>query len=182
MKRELRKSLKIIEGTKVDVNLPIIKISGPKGSVEKKFKITKGISIEKKDNEIIIAHEKATKKEKKLIGCIAGILNSLMKGVNEEYEYEVMICAAHFPMTVKIEGNRLLIKNFFGENKDREIKIPTGAKVSIHGDIIKITSPDKELAGLTASALEGATRLTTKDRRIFQDGLWIVKKQKGKQR
>ncbi len=182
MKKEIKKILKITEGTQVEIDLPIIKISGPKGIVEKKFKITKGIIIEKQGDEIIITHEKATKNEKKLIGSIVGILNSLIRGVNEEYEYEVMICAAHFPMTVKVEGNKLIIKNFFGENKDREIKIPVGARVSIQGDIIKILSPDKELAGLTASTFEGATRLTTRDRRIFQDGLWIVKKQKGKQR
>lgn len=179
MKKEIKKIIEIEEGITVNVNMPVITISGPKGTVEKTFR-TKAINVEKKDNQIIVGHPNATKKEKKLIGTIASHITNMLKGVKEEYLYELQICSVHFPMTVKVEGNKLIIKNFFGENKDREVSFKPGVKVSVQGEIIKITSPSKESAGETASLFEGATRLCSKDRRIFQDGLWIITKCKGR--
>jgi len=179
MKKEIKKIIEIEEGINVDVNMPVVKINGPNGSVEKTFR-TKAINVEKKDNQIIVGHPNATKKEKKLIGTIASHITNMLKGVKKDYVYEVQICSVHFPITVKLEGNKLIIKNFFGENKDREVSFKPNVKVSIQEDIIKITSPNKESAGETASLFEHATRLSSKDRRIFQDGLWIITKQKGK--
>ncbi len=179
MKKEIKKTIQIPEGVQADINLTTVKISGPKGTVEKEFK-TKIIKIEKEDRKIIIKKEKANKKEKTLIGTIESIINGMIKGVQEEYLYEIQICSVHFPMNVKLEGNKIVIKNFFGENKDRIVNLPKGVKVKIDGDIIGITSPDKELAGNTATLCEQSTRLTKRDRRIFQDGLWIITKQKGR--
>lgn len=179
MKKEIKKAIEIENGIDVDISMPIIKITGPKGTVEKTFR-TKAINIEKKDNQIIVWHPKATKKEKKLIGSISSHIVNMLKGVKEEYTYELQICSVHFPMTVKVEGNKLIIKNFFGENKDREVSFKPGVKVVVQGDIVKVTSPSKELAGETASLFEGLTRLSSRDRRIFQDGLWIITKRKGR--
>ena len=79
-------------------------------------------------------------------------------------------------MTVKVKGKKLEIKNFLGEKVPRIADIVNDVDVKIEGDEIIITSANKEAAGQTAGNFEKATRITNRDRRIFQDGLWIIQK------
>jgi len=82
----------------------------------------------------------------------------------------------HFPMNVKAEEKKIIIKSFLGETTVREAAVLDGVKVDISGNKIVVTGPDIEATGQTAANLEKATRLTGRDRRIFQDGIFITKK------
>jgi len=88
------------------------------------------------------------------------------------------IAYVHFPMTVELdEGkNQITIKNFLGEKKPRICKLIKGADVKIDGKVITVESHNKEIAGQTAANLEKATFVKGKDRRKFQDGIYIVEK------
>ncbi|UZE93645.1 MAG: 50S ribosomal protein L6 [Candidatus Pacearchaeota archaeon] len=181
MKKKITKIIKIPEKTEIKLELPKIVVSGPLGSIEKKFKF-KRIQIKKENNEMIIEHEKATKKDKKIINTMASLVESMIRGVNEGYEYKLQICSTHFPISVKIdkEKNLLVIKNFLGENKDRIVRLLPEVDIKIQGDIISINSVNKELAGQQAADIEVVSRIKRRDRRVFQDGIWIIKKEKGR--
>jgi len=79
-------------------------------------------------------------------------------------------------MNVKIVDDKIIIKSFLGETTERVAKIASGAKVDIKGSKITVSSENIESAGQTAANLEKATRLTGRDRRIFQDGIFITSK------
>jgi len=79
-------------------------------------------------------------------------------------------------MNVKIDGDRVIIKSFLGETTQRIAKILSNASIDIKGNKITVSSNDIEAAGQTAANLEKATRLTGRDRRIFQDGIFITAK------
>ena len=79
-------------------------------------------------------------------------------------------------MTVKKEGNKAIIKNFLGEKVDRVAELLPGTEVEINKNEILIKSVDKELAGQTAANFETATKIKGRDKRIFQDGVYIIKK------
>ena len=100
----------------------------------------------------------------------------MIKGVGEDFVYELEICNVHFPMNVKADGNKITIKSFLGETTVRESRIMPNVKVDIKGSQITVSSYDIEAAGQTAANLEKATKLTGRDRRIFQDGISITKK------
>ena len=100
----------------------------------------------------------------------------MIRGVNEGFTYELKICSGHFPMTVKKEGEEVVISNFLGEKIPRKSKIIQGVDLEVKGDMIIVKSPDREKAGQTAANLEKATFIKKRDRRIFQDGCYIVSK------
>ena len=181
MKKEIKKIIKIPEKIEIKLEVPKMIVNGPKGSIEKTFKI-KDITIKKENSDVIITHKKASRKDKKLVNTIAAHIVAMIKGVNEGYEYQLQVCSTHFPTSVKVdkEKNILVIKNFLGENKDRIVKIREGVEVKIEGDKIKINSVNKELAGQQAADIEIASRIKKRDRRVFQDGIWIIKKEKGR--
>ena len=77
---------------------------------------------------------------------------------------------------VEKKNNLLKIKNFFGETKERTAKLLEGVDVKIEGDILTVESCDIEKAGQTAANIEASTRVKKKDRRIFQDGIFIISK------
>lgn len=172
--RRLRKEITIPTGVNVEV-AEFITVTNKNFHVKKKLTYPTLI-ITKNENKIIIEPKVYTKREKKIINTFKSHLLNMIKGVQEPYEYRVKICASHFPMTVTMEGKKLIVKNFLGEKVPRKADILENADVKIEGDLITITSPDKETAGQIAANFEQSTRITNRDRRVFQDGLWITKK------
>ena len=175
MKKEFIQTIKIPEDVDVEIAGNMLKVKGKEGENTREFK-TDRLIFEKNNDEIIIGDKKATKKEKKMINTIKAHIKNMIKGVQEKFEYKLKICYNHFPFTVEVKGNEAIIKNFLGEKIPRKLKIPNGVDVKMEKDIIHIRSHNKELAGQAAANFETATRIRLRDRRVFQDGLFIIEK------
>jgi large subunit ribosomal protein L6 len=175
MNKDLERIIKIPEGIEVIVDKNNVTVKGNGKEIFKEFDIYK-ISLTSKDGNVTIGAKGATRRESKMIGTIWAHINNMIKGSQEDYIYKLEICNIHFPMNVKIEGDKIVIKSFMGETTQRISKILPGVKVDIKGSEITVSSHDIEAAGQTAANLEKATKLTSKDRRIFQDGIFITNK------
>ena len=175
MKKEIFQEIEIPEGIEAVIEGNMIKIKGPQGENRKKFNTT-NLVFEKKDNKIIIGSKKATKKEKKMMNTIKAHIKNMISGVQKKFEYELKICFSHFPASVEIKGNEALIKNFLGEKTPRVVRLPEGIDIKLEKDIIKISSADREIAGQAAADFEVATRISKRDRRTFQDGIFMITK------
>lgn len=175
MKKELYQEIEIPKGVEATIEGSVLTVKGPEGENKKTFNVN-NLDFEKKDNKIIIGNKKSTKREKKMMNTIASHIKNMIKGVQEKFEYKLKVCFSHFPMTVEIQDNKALIKNFFGEKIPRKVEIPAGVDVKIDKEIITVISSNKELAGQTAANFESATRISKRDRRIFQDGIFITNK------
>lgn len=134
------------------------------------------VKINVSGKEIIFLCEKANKKDVSEIKAQVAHFKNIFLGLNERFTYELEVCNVHFPMTVKVDGSKLIINNFLGEKVPRSANILPGVEVKIEGSKIKISSADIEKAGQTAANIEKASKVTEKDRRIFQDGIFITKK------
>jgi large subunit ribosomal protein L6 len=150
-------------------------IEGPRGTVSKVLKNNLA-EVELKGNELIIKARKENRRGKCVMNTFKAHVNNLIKGVQQGFKAKLRICYAHFPITVKIQGSDLIIENFGGEKVPRKAKIMPGCEVKIDGSKITVTGNNKELIGQTAANIELATKVKNKDLRVFQDGIWIIKK------
>lgn len=175
MRREIFQEIEIPEGVEANIDGSSITIKGNKGENKRTFNVT-NLSFEKRGNKIIVGNKKATKKDKRMMNTIQAHIKNMIKGVQEKFEYKLKVCFNHFPITVEVKGNEGIIKNFLGEKTPRKLKIREGADVKVDKDIITIISTDKETAGKIAADFERATWIRMRDRRVFQDGIFITTK------
>ncbi|MFH1511169.1 MAG: 50S ribosomal protein L6 [Candidatus Woesearchaeota archaeon] len=152
-----------------------IRAKGPGGEVARKIDDPQ-VEAKVEDSRIIITCKGTSKREKRKIGTWVSHIKNMCKGAAEPCIYRLKICSGHFPMTATTTDKEFTVKNFLGEKVPRKVKIKTGSKVRIEGDIVIVESPDKELAGQTAADIEKLCRIVNKDSRIFQDGIWIIEK------
>ena len=178
MKKNYSTLIQIPDGLEVAVDNNKIKVKGSKGELQRNF-LNPRILIIKLDNSIKIECKKDVKfakKDKMFINTYRAHIKNLFNGVKEEYTAKLKICSGHFPMNVSIDANNLIIKNFLGEKIPRKTQINKNVRVQIQGDEIIVIGIDKDLVGQTAANIEQATRITNRDRRVFQDGCFIIKK------
>ncbi len=177
MKKDLKVEVEIPKGMELEIVERTVKVKGEKGELEERFDLGK-VEVSKEEGKFIVGADKATKREGKMIGTIAGKVRNMVKGLKEGFVYKLKICASHFPMTVAVEGNKVVVKNFLGEKIPREGKILEGVEVEIKGEEITVKGIDKEKVGQTTANIEGITRKKGKelDRRVIQDGIYLVEK------
>lgn len=167
--------VEIPKNVEVQIDRGLIKIKGSKGNLERRF-LDPSITIEKKDNFVVFSTKKMTRKEKRIMNTFIAHLNNMFKGVTGGFQYKLKVCSGHFPISVIIKGNVVEISNFLGEKIPRRTYVLDGVTVKIDGDIVLVDSIDLEKAGTTAARIEQATRITNRDRRVFQDGIYIIQK------
>jgi large subunit ribosomal protein L6 len=174
-KLNLKDEITVPEGIGVTIVAPLIKVSGPNGDLERRMSHPM-IAITSSEGKITFELKNGTKREKMMMKTFEAHLKNMIAGATENYTYRLRVCSSHFPMTVTKEGNKITVKNFLGEKVPREAKIPEGVEVDVKGTEITVTGPSKEKTGQAAANIERSTRLTNKDRRKFQDGIYITEK------
>ncbi len=175
-KKNLTKEILIPEGITITIAERIVTVKGA-AEISKKI-TTKRLSAEIKEGKVILKPnvKKPSKTEKKLINTLNSHIKNMIQGVNTPYVYKLKICSSHFPMGVALKGQEIEVTNFIGEKVPRILKIKDNTEIKIDGDIITISSPDKELAGQVAADIEKMVKRTKFDRRIFMDGIYIIEK------
>ncbi len=175
MKKQLSQTLQIPEGIECTYKEDILNCK--KDQLELSHKIhAPTINLKITDKQIEIVCEKGNKLDYKKLMTFKAHINNIFRGLTENFIYKLEICNVHFPMTAKAEGDKLAINNFLGEKVPRYAKILPNVEVKIEGNQITITSHDKEAAGQTAANFEQATKVKGRDRRIYQDGIFITEK------
>ncbi|MBU4374127.1 MAG: 50S ribosomal protein L6 [Euryarchaeota archaeon] len=172
---ETKKTIGIPQGVNVAIDNMNVSVSGPQGQLERELWYP-GIVIKKIDSEVVVETNFGRREQLAMLGTFESHLKNMITGVSKGYEYTMKVVYSHFPIQLKVEGNRVLISNFLGEKKARKANILGNTKVTIKGDQVVISGINKEDVGQTAANIRTATKIRRLDPRVFQDGVYLVER------
>jgi len=150
-------------------------VSGPEGEVRRRLWYP-DVDVSVEDGSVVIESPNDNAKTAATMGTFESHVENMFHGVTEGWEYRMEVVYAHFPMQVNVEGDEVLIENFLGEKAPRRTTLRGDTQVQVDGEEVVLTGPSKEDVGQTAAAIEQLTRVTDKDTRVFQDGVYITQK------
>ncbi|MGQ3329073.1 MULTISPECIES: 50S ribosomal protein L6 [Halorubrum] len=153
-------------------------VEGPNGSVTRRLWYP-DVEVTVEDGVVAIASENDDAKTNATVGTFESHVANMIHGVTDGWEYTMEVYYAHFPMQVTVEGDEVVIENFLGERAQRRTPIRGDTDVQIDGETVTLSGSDKEAVGQTAADIEQLTKVTDKDTRVFQDGVYIVEKPTG---
>ncbi len=164
-----------VSGVDLNISENTITVKGKEGELKTEIKYP-FLQINLDGTTLHVDADRDIAYQKAIAGTLAAMVRNMVKGVNEKYTAELELIYMHFPATVKVSGDKLIVENFVGERKPREIKLPKDVEVKVTGTKIKVSGIDKYLVGQVAGTIESKIQIKNKDRRVFKDGIFITKK------
>ena len=155
----------------------VVTITGPKGSLNRQFNST-SVAIHQEGGALIVRADLPRRKTKALAGTWNAHLNNMVKGVTQGFTYNLKAFYSHFPMTLEVKGREFVVNNYFGERVPRRADILSGVDVKVNNKVeVVVTGIDKENVGQTAANIERCVVVKNRDRRVFQDGIYLLSKE-----
>ena len=155
-----------------------VTVSGPKGTLERTFPEPQ-TRLRIEENELIVTTHINRKRSRALVGTAIAHVRNMLTGVQFGYEYEMKVVYSHFPITVETKGDIMVIKNFIGERGVRKARLIGDVQVKIQEDDIFVSGIDIEHVSQSAANIQQACKIRDKDRRVFLDGIYVIRKRKG---
>jgi large subunit ribosomal protein L6 len=172
---KIESTIAVPGGVSVSQDGNTIKVKGPKGELSRNFAHPR-VKIVIGKEEVNVSCEYPRVKEKAMVGTYLAHLRNMFRGVTDGYTYHMKVVFSHFPMKVVVKGTHVQIDNYMGGKDPRFADIVGQTTVKVNGADVTITGNDIEACGQTAANIEKATSRRGFDRRIFQDGIYIVHK------
>jgi len=159
----------------VEISGPIVKVTGPLGSITKDLSKSR-VKVAKLDGKVEISTDIKGRRGKAITGAVAKKISNMMRGVTVQYRVNMKLVFSHFPPAMEAQGGVFSVKNFMGERVPRKVPIPDGVKVEVNGQDITVTGMDIESTTQFAGSVENATATKGKDQRIYLDGIYVQSK------
>jgi len=143
-----KKPIEIPKGVTITKNGSSIKVKGPKGELERK--VHSNISVEIKDNELIVTRPDDTKENKALHGLTRALIQNMVDGVLNVFTKTLDIVGVGY--RAELKGKNLLLNIGFSHPiyfvPPEEIVLQTPAQTQI-----VISGIDKQLVGMVAAKI-----------------------------
>jgi large subunit ribosomal protein L6 len=170
-----RVEIEIPDDVTAEVDHLDLTVEGPEGSVSRRLWYP-DVSVSVEDDAVVVTSDADDAKTLSTVGTFESHVENMFHGVTEGWEYQLEVHYSHFPMQVEVEGDEVVIQNFLGEKAPRRTPVRGDTEVSVDGEEVTLNGPSIEDVGQTAADIEQLTRVTDKDTRVFQDGVYIVDK------
>ncbi len=152
MSRFSKIPVKIVEGVKIEVQDTLIKVIGPKGTLERKFPNIVEITI--KDGELTVNSKEVSKFGDSIQGTIRSHIVNMVKGVTEGWNKKLELVGTGF--RAELKGNDLVLTVGFSHTVT--ITAPVGIKFGIEKNVITIDGADKEVVGAISAKIKAVRK------------------------
>lgn len=144
--------ISIPSGVTVTLKDNVVTVKGPKGELSQE--VNPAISVEVKDNELILTRNSDEKQERAYHGLYRSLLNNMVVGVSEGYRKELELVGVGY--RASNQGN--LIELSLGYSHSIFIQLPAEVKVETKSErnknpLILLESCDKQLLGVICSKI-----------------------------
>jgi large subunit ribosomal protein L6 len=139
--------VEIPEEVKVKIEGKTIKVSGPKGELERE--IPREVSVSSRDDEVIVEPKSKSKLARSLYGTMRAHIKNMIKGVKEGWTKELEMVGTGYRASVS--GNKLVLT--IGFSHPVEIEAPEGISFNVEKTNITIEGIDIEKVGEMAAKI-----------------------------
>ncbi|NNM36162.1 MAG: 50S ribosomal protein L6 [Nitrosopumilus sp.] len=175
---EFKDQVDIPEGVTVSVNKHMVSFVGPLGKTHKSFRSIP-VKVEVSEGKVLLTAINHKKRDYAILHTARSIIRNICEGLVTGYTIKMKIVFSHFPITVKVEGKKVLIENFQGERAPRSTFIVGNTKVVPKGEDVILTGEVWTDITQTAANIELRSKVKNKDHRVFLDGIYVFEKKKG---
>jgi large subunit ribosomal protein L6 len=175
---EISKTIQVPDGVEVSLTGKKVTVKGEKGALTRDFS-SATVSIDTEGKNVRVWAEWPRKKEAALVGTIHSHIQNMISGVQKGFTYRLKIVFSHFPISVKTQGNLVIIENFTGERRERKAKILGNVKVKIESEDVVVQGLNLEEVSQTAANIQQSTKVKRKDPRVFLDGIYVYERNEG---
>lgn len=148
MSRIGKMPIPVPSGVKVDIKGTHIKVTGPKGSLERD--IRPEISCSEEDSQIICTPKGTSKRVMAFWGMTRSLINNMVVGVDKGFQKELLVEGVGYRANLAQSTLTLNV----GYSNPVEFILPAGVSAEVDKDNkITVSGIDKELIGLTAARI-----------------------------
>lgn len=147
MSRVGKVPIEIKDGVTVSVDGSKIKVSGPKGELERN--IVKQLSVEVKDNQVLITPKKENRESRRLHGLFRTLIFNMIIGVSEGFKKQLEFNGVGFRAAT--EGRDLVMH--LGFSHPIKYTPAESLEIKVEKNIITVSGTDKELVGQAAAEI-----------------------------
>src|SRR5581483_5793616 len=139
---------------KVDLSDNKIKVTGPKGSLERNLPST--VSVELGEGSLLVKNKEQveTKFGKAIVGTMKSHIANMIQGVQNGWSKKLEINGTGF--RGEVQNNNLVLS--IGFSHPVTIKAPEGIKFSVEKNIITVEGTDKDTVGQIAAKIKDVRR------------------------
>jgi len=148
MSRIGKQPITIPEGIKVEIKDNTLKVSGPKGELQKEF--SSKVKIKKEDNQIRVEVLNTKDKEQAALwGLSRSLIANMILGVSTSFEKKLEINGVGYKAA--ISSDQLVLN--VGFSHPVGYKVPQGVEIKVEKNIVTISGSDKQLVGQVAAEI-----------------------------
>ena len=135
---------------KLELNGSEVKVSGPKGNLEKHF--NRNVNIQSDDNILTVEPANSSRLAKALHGTTRSIISNMVEGVVSGFSKNLEINGVGFK--AHLTGNKLDLALGYSHEIVYEIPVGVSVDVSKDGTKLKVEGADKHMVGQVAATIK----------------------------